>query len=132
MSAKKPKAVPNAITPAASDAFHLFIHKWRSKLNLMDWRVEKSPDPSRSSLAEIKSMSLKDRLAIYKLGADFGDTKPATEHNLEEIACHEMLHVLLHALIEKSKEAGASQDDIDSEEHRIINTLVLLLVPEAD
>lgn len=127
--AKKPPA--NAITPAASDAFALRMKQWQDALNLNDWRIERSPRPAgRNSLAEVTSMSLSDRLAIYKLGTDFGETKPVSDHSLNETACHESLHILLHELIEFSKQKGADEADVEAAEHRVIHTLVRLLVPE--
>lgn len=122
---------PNAVTPAASDAFSMRMKHWQAELNLLDWRVERSPKQAgRNTLAEVTSMSLKDRLAVYKLGADFGDTKPVTEHSLDEISCHEMCHILLCELIEFAKDKDSKPEDIDAVEHRVIHTLVRLLVPE--
>lgn len=125
------KPAPNRVTPAASDAFAMLMRKWQGELNLYDWRIERSPKPAgKNSLAEVTSMSLKDRLAIYKLGEDFGDSRPVTEQSLEEIACHEMLHVLLNELIEYAKDPHTKPEDLEAVEHRVINVLVRLLVPE--
>lgn len=127
----KPRAHPNQVTPAASDAFAMRMKHWQSELNLHDWRIERSPrKASRNALAEVTSMSLKDRLAVYKLGEDFGDTKAVTEQSLDEIACHENLHILLCELIEFARDKDAKPEDIDAAEHRVIHTLVRLLVPE--
>lgn len=112
----------NRLTAADAKAFHGYIKKWQGLLNLHDWRVERSAKTSKA-MAEI-SMSLGDRLAVYRLGADFGDSTPVTPHSLESTACHELLHVLLHELV------NASDDSLESIEHRVINTLEKLLVPE--
>lgn len=125
-----PKKSGNPVTPAAADGFALRMKHWQAELNLHDWRIERSPRPAgRDALAEVTSMSLKDRLAVYKLGQDFGETKPVSEQSLDEIACHETLHILLHELIEFAKERGSSPEDIDAAEHRVVHTLVRLLVP---
>jgi hypothetical protein len=50
-----------------------------------------------------------------------------TAQTVEEIACHEVLHVFLHEYKEFIL-AGADEEDIMSAEHRIVNTLVGLLV----
>ena len=126
---KKPPKPGNPVKQADADAFDLFVSKWQDALNLRDWRIEKSSKHSRE-LAEIHSMDLKARLAVYKLAADFGADKPITGQSLEEIACHEVLHVFLHELIEFAKLPGGKEDDIESAEHRVIQTLVRLLVPE--
>jgi hypothetical protein len=129
MATKKPA---NPVKQADSDAFDLYLLKWQDRLNLNDWRIERSPKPARTSLAEVSSMDLKARLAIYKIGADFGDTKPVTSQSLEEIACHEVLHVLLYELIAFARDPKSQDVDVDSAEHRVIHTLVRLLVPEGD
>ena len=112
----------NKLTQADAKKFHGYIQKWQGLLNLHDWRVERSPKASKA-MAEI-SMSLGDRLAVYKLGAEFGDTTAVTPHSLESTACHELLHVLLHELV------CATDETLESIEHRVINTLEKLLVPE--
>lgn len=125
---KKPPA--NPVTVSDADAFALRMKHWQAELNLLDWRIERHPKAaSRNALAEVSSMSLKDRLASYRLAEDFGDAKPVSEQSLDEIACHENLHILLHELIEFSKDKGAQACDIDAAEHRVIHTLVRLLVP---
>jgi hypothetical protein len=126
---KKPPA--NAVSPAAADAFSMRMKHWQAELNLHDWRIERHPKPaSRNALAEVTRMSLVDRLAVYKLGQDFGETKPVSEQSLDEIACHESLHVLLCELIEFCRDKDSKPEDIDAAEHRVIHTLVRLLVPE--
>lgn len=112
----------NRLTAADAKKFQGYIKKWQGLLNLQDWRVERSPKTSKS-MAEI-TLSLNDRLAIYKLGADFGSTTAVTDHSLESTACHELLHVLLHELV------NATDQSLESVEHRVINTLEKLLVPE--
>jgi hypothetical protein len=127
--AKKP--APNPVTTSDEDAFAMCVHKWQTTLNLLNWRIERDGKPcSKASMAEVSSMSLKDRLALYRIGEDFGN-RPVTEQSVDEIACHEVLHVFLCELIEFSKDRGARPEDIDAAEHSVINTLVRLLVPEA-
>jgi hypothetical protein len=128
MTTKKPKPA-NPVSQEASDLFAMLVKKWQAELNLNDWRIERSPRPAgKANLAEISKMYLPDRLATYRLGADFGDATPITEHTLDQLACHEVLHVFFKELIEFAGSGAA--EDIASAEHRCINTLVKLLVPE--
>jgi hypothetical protein len=116
------KVPPNPVTVADADGFAMAVMKWQDLLNLHDWRIERSAKPAaKSNMAEINSFDLKARLATYRIGADFGSV-PVTETSVDKIACHEVLHVFLHELLE------AGEDEIDSAEHRVINTLVRLLV----
>lgn len=128
MTKRKP-APPNPVTPEAADAFALFIRRWQQALNLNDWRIERSAKAAGSkNMAEVVKRSLPDRLATWRVGADFGSMH-VNETTLEQIACHEVLHIFLTELIEFSR-ANASEEDIASAEHRVVNTLVSLLVPE--
>lgn len=127
--ASRPRPEANPVTPAAADAFAMRMRHWQDALNLNDWRVERSPRPAgKNALAEVTSMSLKSRLAVYRLGTDFGETMPVTEQSLDEIACHENLHILLHELIEFARDRNIDPDDLEGAEHRVVHTLVRLLV----
>jgi hypothetical protein len=121
---------PNPVKVSDADAFAMMVHKWQSALNMLDWRIERDGTASKSDMAEVTRMSLKDRFATYRIGEDFGN-RPVTEQSVEEIACHEVLHVFLCELIEFAKGRGSLPEDIDSAEHRVVHTLVRLLVPEA-
>ena len=98
--------------------FHKYVLKWQRLLNLDDWRIEFSPKPSRS-MAQVQIL-FKDRLAVYRIGT-FGNT-PITEEALETTALHELLHVLCEEL------TASSEEDQESSEHRVVNTLEKLLM----
>jgi hypothetical protein len=121
------KAPANPVKQSDSDAFTLYVREWQDRLNLNDWRIEKSSKPAaKANMAEVVRTSLPDRLAVYRIGTDFGSI-PVTAQSVEAIACHEVLHVFLHEYKEFIR-AGAGEEDIMSAEHRIVNTLVGLLV----
>jgi hypothetical protein len=129
VAAKKPPA--NPVKVSDEDAFALFVHKWRDTLNLNDWRIERSSKAcGKANMAEINRISLPDRLATFTIGADFG-SRPVTSQSVEEIACHELGHVFLHEFKEVCRDQASTEDDIMAAEHRIVNTLVRLLVPDA-
>lgn len=124
------KSPPNPVQQSDEDAFALFIRDWQHKLNLQDWRIERSAKAcGRANMAEINKISLPDRLATFTIGADFG-AKPVTAQSVEETACHETLHILLHEYKEVCRDPAATDDDIMAAEHRVVNTLVRLLVQE--
>jgi len=100
--------------------FDRHVQKWQSKLNLQDWRIEKGGGKaSRGVMAEV-SISLEDRLAMYRLSRQWGMQEP-TDHALDATALHEMLHVFLRPLIE----AAVSRDEamIGQVEHSVITVL---------
>jgi hypothetical protein len=65
------------------------------------------------------------RLATYRLG-DFGAEK-ITPESLDQTALHELLHVFLHDLMTVAQDPKSSQDEIEMQEHRVINLLEKLL-----
>jgi hypothetical protein len=128
---KKPEP-PNPVTPQARDCFAMRVREWQDRLNLNDWRIEPSSKPAgKANMAEINRFDFKARMATYTIGADFGST-PVTDMTIEEIACHEVLHVFLHEMLAVAQDPAASPDDLASIEHRVIHSLVRVLVPIAD
>lgn len=115
----------SAVTPEDAQKFERYMRAWQDKLNLRDWRIVRSNRATRH-MSDVK-IHLEDRLAVYRVGTDFG-AEPVTEHTLERTAVHELLHVQLAELIDAA-ENGA---DTISAQHRIINTLERLLVPDQD
>lgn len=124
------KPAPNPVKQSDADAFAMFMREWQQKLNLQDWRIERSSKPAgRANMAAINRFSLPDRLATYALGDDFG-AKPVTAQSVEETACHETLHVFLYEFKEVCRDPASTDDAIMAAEHRLVNSLVRLLVPE--
>lgn len=120
----------NQLAPEDADTFEGYVRDWQARLGLQDWRVVRSIKPARRSvMAEVVTLDLSARLASYRLGLDFGSTE-VNAHSLEQAAVHELLHVLLHELIEAAKQWGETPDALfEGIEHRVINTLERLLVP---
>jgi len=70
------------------------------------------------------------RLAVYRLG-DFGAEK-VTPESLDQTALHELLHVFLHDLMTVAQDPKSSQDEIEMQEHRVINLLEKLLFKDSN
>jgi len=70
------------------------------------------------------------RLATYRLG-DFGAEK-ITQESLDKTALHELLHVFLHDLITVAQDPKSSQDEVDMQEHRVVNLLENLLTRDSN
>jgi len=114
----------NVPTPEDAEFFALCVKKWQSILNLGDWRIEKGLKPAKQAMASVE-FNESARLATYRLG-DFGSEK-ITPDSLDCTALHELLHVMLHDLLAVAQDPKSSQDDIDKQEHRVINLLERLL-----
>jgi hypothetical protein len=105
------------------------VKKWQEVLNLGDWRIEKGLKPAKQAMASVE-FNEGARLAVYRLG-DFG-AEQINQKTLNCTALHELLHVLLHDLMTAAQDPKSSQDDIDKQEHRVINLLERLLIKDSN
>lgn len=110
----------NELTPEHCAVFDRYVAKWQKILNLSDWRIERAGQRAKKNMAEV-IFDNGARLASYRIGLTFGPTE-ATLAALEATALHELLHVLLHDLIEAEPAA------LEGAEHRVINVLEKLLI----
>lgn len=114
----------NAPTAEQVEEFKRYMGEFQDLLNLRDWRIEHSGrKASKQAMAEV-GVSLEDRLAVWSMGADWGNM-PINSKTLRETALHEILHVFLAPVIE----AAASRDEqaTSSLEHSAIVVLEKLL-----
>jgi hypothetical protein len=118
--------VKNAPTPEQLVEFDAYLKKWQILLGMNDWRVYRSPKrPAKTAAADVES-DVAAKMARVRVG-DFGEA-PITPHELEDTALHELLHSFLAELVHVSKTSKDWTLRMNAE-HRIIHTLVRLLVP---
>jgi hypothetical protein len=117
--------------PAPNDValFAKSVKKWQQVLSLGDWRIEKGMKPAKAAMASVEFNDIA-RLATYRLG-DFGAEK-ITQDSLDKTALHELLHVFLHDLITVAQDPKSSQDEVDMQEHRVVNLLENLLTRDSN
>ena len=116
--------MPNIPTPQDVAYFAQSVRKWQQVLSLGDWRIEKGSKPAKAAMASVE-FNTTARLATYRLG-DFGAEK-ITPESLDQTALHELLHVFLHDLMTVAQDPKSSQDEVEMQEHRVINLLEKLL-----
>ena len=121
--------MPNIPTPQDVALFAKSVQKWQQVLSLGDWRIEKGMKPAKAAMASVEFNDIA-RLATYRLG-DFGAEK-ITPDSLDKTALHELLHVFLHDLITVAQDPKSSQDEIDMQEHRVVNLLENLLSKDSN
>jgi hypothetical protein len=121
--------MPNIPTPEHSQLFAKSVQKWQQVLSLGDWRIEKGMKPAKAAMASVEFNDIA-RLATYRLG-DFGAEK-ITQESLDKTALHELLHVFLHDLITVAQDPKSSQDEVDMQEHRVVNLLENLLTRDSN
>jgi len=117
--------------PTTEDAklFAQSVRKWQEVLSLGDWRIEKGIKPAKAAMASVE-FTPAARLAVYRLG-DFGAEK-ITPSSLDRTALHELLHIFLHDLMSVATDPKSSDDDIEMQEHRVINLLENLLTKDCN
>ena len=116
--------MPNIPTPENAELFAQSVKKWQQVLSLGDWRIERGSKPAKAAMASVE-FNPAARLATYRPG-DFGAEK-ITPESLDQTALHELLHVFLHDLMTVAQDPKSSQDEIEMQEHRVINLLEKLL-----
>jgi len=114
----------NIPTPHDAAYFAQSVKKWQQVLSLGDWRIEKGVKPAKAAMASVEFNDAA-RLATYRLG-DFGAEK-ITPDSLDKTALHELLHVFLHDLMVTATDPKTSDEQLEAQEHRIINLLERLL-----
>lgn len=117
--------------PTQDDAqiFAESVKKWQQVLSLGDWRIEKGIKPAKGAMASVEFNDAA-RLAVYRLG-DFGAEK-ITPDSLDRTALHELLHIFLHDLMCVATDPKSSDEDIEMQEHRVINLLENLLTKDSN
>jgi hypothetical protein len=121
--------MPNIPTPEQAELFAQSVRKWQQVLSLGDWRIEKGSKPAKSAMASVE-FTPAARLAVYRLG-DFGAEK-ITPDSLDRTALHELLHIFLHDLMCVATDPKSSDEDIEMQEHRVINLLENLLTKDSN
>ena len=118
----------NIPTPQDAALFAQSVKKWQKILNLGDWRIEKGLKPAKNAMASVE-FNEGARLATYRLG-DFGAER-VTPQSLDQTALHELLHVFLHDLITAAQDPRSSPEQLESEEHRVVNLLEKILFKDS-
>ena len=121
--------MPNIPTPEHAELFAQSVKKWQQVLSLGDWRIEKGIKPAKAAMASVE-FNQAARLATYRLG-DFGAEK-ITPESLDKTALHELLHVFLHDLMCTATDPKSSDEEIEMQEHRVINLLENLLSKDSN
>ena len=119
----------NIPTPEDAKLFAQSVRKWQQVLSLGDWRIEKGSKPAKEAMASVE-FNQTARLATYRLG-DFGAEK-ITPESLDKTALHELLHIFLHDLMCVATDPKSSDEEIEMQEHRVINLLENLLSKDSN
>jgi hypothetical protein len=119
----------NIPTQQDAELFAQSVKKWQQVLSLGDWRIEKGSKPAKEAMASVE-FNQTARLATYRLG-DFGAERISPD-SLDRTALHELLHIFLYDLLCVATDPKSSDEEIEMQEHRIINLLEHLLTKDSN
>ena len=119
----------NIPTQQDAELFAQSVKKWQQVLSLGDWRIEKGSKPAKEAMASVE-FNQTARLATYRLG-DFGAERISPE-SLDRTALHELLHIFLYDLLCVATDPKSSDEEIEMQEHRVINLLENLLSKDSN
>jgi len=124
---KKKDPPQNPVLDVHVEEFDKHVDKWRTLLNLRNWRVNRIKKREARHMAALVTVEHEHKLARYSIGTDFGNT-PVTQESLESTALHEMLHLLLRPMLDVAMAEGEHNDNVLEEEHSVITVLEQLLL----
>jgi hypothetical protein len=112
----------NFLTDEDRDKFYEQLRYWQRELGLTDWSIRRS-NKATKNMAEVNwEADSTHKMCSVRLGNNWKSMAPS-DQNITSTALHEILHILLHDLIECSKENPFRDDEIAKKEHEVINRL---------
>lgn len=128
---KAAKAADYILTAQQVEFFWTRLAYWQQRLGLMDWRITRSAKrPAKTMLCQMVQWDEVQRQVSCRLNDNWGPAEKPSNKLIDQTACHEMLHLLLHPVLSLSITPGAEQADIDGAEHGVINKLEQIFVPD--
>lgn len=121
-----PKPPDNLLSDEDVGMFWEAVSHWQDKLGLRDWRITQSMRAPPGAMACMDKWDWTQRQVRCRLNRNWKAEK-VTPDNISATALHEVLHVLLHPLIEVSGDARSTAEERASAEHAVINKLERLL-----
>lgn len=122
----------NVFTDERIDKIRAYVKKWRVRLCLQGWRIHviKGKKSMTGGNQAVVKMFLDARLTRFYVGDNCGNEN-CTDHLLETLVVHELLHIMFYEMKAFAADHGAPQhEDVLSAEHAVINVLEEILCPE--
>ena len=104
------------------ETFKQYCEEWRQKLGVCDWSIHYAHDDSEGTYART-FWKLTDMVSTIQFGKHWDDLRPKTDHEINKVALHEVLHLVMAPLTAEAGARFTTQDAIDLAEHRIIRQL---------
>ncbi|MEM4379681.1 MAG: hypothetical protein QXL01_03215 [Thermoplasmatales archaeon] len=116
----------NYLTDEDRNKFYDYLYKWQKRLGLEHWSIRRTAKKTKN-MAMCVFDDPEHKMVKVLLGNNWHSC-PVTDHNLESTAVHEILHILLHDLIEHARTKPKDDIGIAKEEHAVINRLEQIII----
>lgn len=95
---------------------------WQNKLSIKNWSLYFEHTKVEGCYAKT-AWSTSEMAATVQLATSWDNLRPKTKEELNKLALHEVLHVLLAPLLSEAEYRYTTQDAIYSAEHAIVRSL---------
>lgn len=105
--------------------FELFkqcCQEWQNKLGIKDWSIHYDHADADEAYART-FWKTSERIATIVFGTVWDDMRKKTDEEINRLALHECLHIVMAPLGSEAMARFTTQDAIDTAEHSIIRQL---------
>lgn len=95
---------------------------WTEKLGVKNWSIHYEHGDADESYARTL-WKLSDRIATVIFGKEWDALRPKTPDQIDRLALHEVLHLVMAPLVAEADDRFSTQSAIDIAEHAIIRQL---------
>lgn len=113
-------------TKADFQLFQRSCEKYLSTLGMAEWSVFYDHTDCGDTYAQTH-WKLSGGVATIVLNTQWDELRPKSDVEIERLALHEVLHILLAPLIAEAEDRWANQDAIEIAEHAIVRKLEKLV-----
>lgn len=110
------------VTASEFEFFKKCCAKWIRKLGLTNWAVYYYLEEVEGSYAQT-AWDFSGMAASIRMGSEWDGGRPKNRAEIDRLALHECLHLLLAPLIREAEARYADEDIILSSEHSIIRSI---------
>lgn len=101
--------------------------KWQNKLGITNWSIYFEHCPAKGTYAKTHWNTVQ-MAATIQFATYWDSTRPKNSYEIDKLALHEVVHVLLAPLVSEAEYRYTSLDAIESAEHSIVRSLENLIL----
>jgi hypothetical protein len=110
------------VTKADFELFKQSCDKYIKKLGLVNWSVHYQHEIREGSYA-VTASDCDGRVATITLSTYWDDLRIKTDHEIDKLALHEVLHIMMAPILREAEQRYTTQYVLLDQEHDIIRRL---------